>query len=322
MMNNFVFLAHDPGGYEAIFPVAKQLSANKEVTVRVLLAGKASEAMPLFRCNEEEIEKIILDKISNNEHFILVTGTSWNSLVELKCIRLCKKNNIKTIAILDYWSSYCDRFKYENEMVYPDWIFVMDQLAYDEATAAGINPSIMKITGNPGLDYYVQRNNRNRNVLFFSQPLSMLYKIDDIGYDEFISFELFLNACKELGLYPHIKFHPKETPDMIERFGQYSVDGPIEEIARDYSAVVGMTTMGLLQCSLMGLPVISFQPNLKTHDLCIINKLGITKGAFSYAELVDQLKIITGAINEIHLPFWYDGKSTDRVVKALLEIEN
>ena len=179
----------------------------------------------------------------------------------------------------------------------------------------------MRITGNPGLDDYVNVKKHRKRVLFVSQPLSELYNTEDTGYNEFIAFENILKACDELGISPYIKFHPKETNKMIQLYKDYSVEGDIEDIAFHYDAIIGMTTMGLLQCSLMGIPVISFQPNLNTDDQCIINKLEIAQGTFSYETLVERLKIITGSVNESNLPFWYDGMSTSRCINELVSIK-
>lgn len=320
-MNDFIFIAHDPGGLDAVYPVALELSKRDKISIRLALSGQAGNKQPLFKMRDDEIMNLLYSKVNNGDGFVLVTGTSWNATLELESIAFCKSNGIKTVSILDYWCNYMDRFKYKDTVVFPDRLFVMDQLAFNEAVKEGVDPSIIRITGNPGLDHYVHKKLNNKKVLFISQPLSLLYNISETGYDEFAAFKNVIDACEELSITPYIKFHPKETERMRELYQEYSVGGNIEEIVSDYNAVIGMTTMGLLQCSLMGIPVISFQPNLSSEDLCIINKIGIAHGVFTYKELIDQLKMITGTVDKKNLPFWYDGKSTERCVKELLEIK-
>lgn len=320
-MKDMIFLAHDPGGFDAVYPVAFYMSKKKDMKVKLILTGQAAEREPLLGMSERDTIDNIREKLKITSDFILVTGTSWDSSVELECIKLCKSSGIKTVSILDYWCNYTERFKQKDEYIYPDFLFVMDQLAFDEAKAEGINPDIMRLTGNPGLDNYVQKKIKKKKVLFISQPLSMLYSVEKTGYSEFEAFEGVLRACKELRLVPKIKFHPKETQKMMEMYQSYSVDGKVEDIACEYDVIVGMTTMGLLQCSLMGIPVISYEPDLNVEDSCIINKLGIAKGAYCYSDLLEQLKVITGSVNEENLPFWYDGRSTERCVEELIKLD-
>jgi len=319
-MKEYVFLANDPGGYDAVYPVAVELSKEKNVSVKLILTGQAANKEPLFKMTDEEALFFLENKARKNDKFILVTGTSWNSFVELQSILLCKKSNIRTVSILDYWSNYSERFNLEGMYVFPDILFVMDQLAYDEAVQEGINPDIMRIVGHPGLDRFSKIKRKKRKILFLSQPLSMLYSVEEIGYSEFEAFDGVVKACNELGIVPYIKFHPKETEEMRSKYQSYSIDGVVEELAPDFDVVIGMATMGLLHCSLMGIPVLCYEPNLKTRDYSITNKLNITRKIYEYEELVKGLSDITGLVKEKSIPFWYDGHSTQRCLKELLNM--
>lgn len=317
-MKKIIFLAHDPGGYDVIWPVYKFIKKVRDDT-ELILVGPMGEKNKKFKKKREEVIRYLKEMIGHLK-FLLVTGTSWNSDVELAAIKLCRENSIETIAILDYWCNYKERFRMENEYIFPDHYFVMDEIAYKEAVECGVDRSIMVIVGQPGLDFYVDRKvktDNNNKILFLSQPLSVLYR-DDEGYSEFSAFEGILKAGKELNIDVKIKFHPKETEKMKYKYKYYQVEGNLAEIAFEYNVVIGMSTMGLLQCALMGIPVVSYQPGLITEDICIINKLGITKGAYTYEELLNQLRNIK-TVKKKKLPFWFDGKSTERCVKRILK---
>lgn len=322
MRMNFVFLANDPGGADSLLPVAKAIEMQAEAHVKVLLSGKAEERLPIYKTTKEDTLLFLEQSINNNDDFVLITGTSWNSTIELEAIKLCKDNSIITISILDYWSNYIERFVLYDDYVFPDYLFLMDQMAYDEAVASGINSEIIRIVGTPGLDCYVNRNTKRKSVLFLSQPLSAIKANSNDGYNEFDAFEGVLKACNELNLSIDIKFHPKETDEMKRTFADYQVEGDLIELVNRYDVVVGMNSMGLLQCALMDIPIISFEPNLLTDDKCITNKLNISKCITSYEDLVDQLKILTGTIRNDSKPFWFDGKSTNRCVQELFQIIN
>ena len=319
-MKELIFLAHDPGGYDVIMPVYN-VFVKEGYKAELFLSGVVGESNPEYYKKDIEIVSILDKYIKEQKQFVLVTGTSWNSKIEVEATKLCNEKNIQTVSILDYWCNYKERFKLNEEFIFPRQLFVMDELARREAVESGIPADIMKIVGQPGLDFYVGRKvkwSKNRNLLFLSQPLSDLYGNSE-GYTEFDAFKGVLSAGKELGYSINIKFHPKENEKMIKKYVDYSIEGELEDICGNYDAVIGMTTMGLLQCSLMGIPVLSYEPNLIGIERCIINKLGIAKGAYSYDDLLEQLKDVNVADKEV-FPFWFDGKSTERCVKELIKI--
>lgn len=325
-MRKLVFLAHDPGGYDVIRPVYDRFSVCCDA--ELFLSGAAGRKFPEYGKTNKDILNTLQDYCNGQVPFMLVTGTSWNSEIEAEAISLCNSKEIPTVSILDYWSNYKERFRFGSEYVFPRHLFVMDKLAFDEAGENGVPMEIMQIVGQPGLDFYVHRRreversnttDRNHKILFLSQPISDLYG-DSEGYTEFDTFEGVLEAGRVMGCEVYIKFHPKDSERMVALYSKYRVDGSLEEICGGYRVVIGMTTMGLLQCSLLGVPVLSYQPNLVGMEKCIINKLGIAKGAYSYMELIERLKTLDKADGGV-FPFWFDGKSTDRCVKKLIEIE-
>lgn len=320
-MKDIIFLANDPGGFDVIWPLYKRFTKNNRRGIRLLLTGSAGEKKNHFQQSPQNVVNIISSMIEKKIEFILVTGTSWDSNVEREAIRLCKNNQVVTVSILDYWCNYMERFQSDIGYIFPDYLFVMDEIAAMEAVDSGIDKSIIRIVGHPGLDFYVKKKTMwkaKNSILFLSQPLSLLYG-DSMGYTELDAFKGVLTAGKELGFSVKIKFHPKESEHMRQKYGEYGIDGMLEDIVGDYGGVIGMSTMGLLQCSLMGIPIISYQPRLKVKDMCITNKLGITKGAYKYSELIDQLRVLSDVRN-VKFPFWYDGKSTDRCTGQLNEI--
>ncbi|MBR6381139.1 MAG: hypothetical protein IKS07_05635 [Lachnospiraceae bacterium] len=318
-MKEFVFLANDPGGYDCVYPVTEAFRNLEGVSVQVFFTGPAGEKAPQYRSEKEAILALLREKIAQGQAFILVTGTSWNCDTETSAIGLCKASGVKTVSILDYWSNYKRRFVLGEGYIFPDAFFVMDELAKEEAEADGIPAGICRITGNPGLDRYAGKASAPKTVLFLSQPLSVINLTSD-GYTEVEAFDGVCRACEQLGLIPRIKFHPKEAPWMLEKYRHLEAAGTMDEAVAESDVIVGMTTMGLLQCAMSGIPVISYQPGLSVPDKCITNKLGITRGAFTYEDLVAQLQAITGAMDPKALPFWFDGASTKRCVDELLKM--
>lgn len=313
--------AHDPGGYDVIFPVYERLKADGKAEARLFLAGPAGEKRPEYRAEAPEILRYLSQRA--DQGLFVVTGTSWNSDVELLVLQWCGAHGIPTVSILDYWSNYKSRFRLGEAYVLPDWYFVMDETAAEEAAREGIDRSVIRIVGQPGLDAYVRRRvspARNRKLLFLSQPLSSVPRKEPLGYTEFDAAEDALRAASSLGYTVDMKFHPKETEKMREKYRDFQVEGSLPELVSGYEAVVGMSTMGLLQCALMGIPVVSYQPGLLGEDACITNKLRITKGAFSYPELCRRLESLEAFTIKGDRLIWMDGRSTERCVEEIYRI--
>ena len=326
-MKKVVFVCHDPGGYDAVRPVYELMKKDGIDCIFFPLGPSAKLAAVNVDINESLNN--INSMAAKGDISVLVTGTSWGVDYELDCISICDKAEIKTVSILDYWSNYKMRF-YHNEKkkyVFPQYYFVMDELAKKEAIGEGVPEKILEITGSPGLDKYVdcQQDKSlfredDEDVLFLSQPLSVLYG-DSLGYTEKTVFSDVAEVCKRLGKTVKIKFHPKDDDEFRQAYKSYEESDCIDIIAHKYSKIVGMNTMALLQLYLIGGSVINYQPGLKQPDLCITNILGITKRIDNKTDLAKVLLENDGKTCTMTCRFfWQDGKSTWRVFNRLKEL--
>lgn len=321
-MKKIIFLAHDPGGYDVIFPIADSFIKSKIICEFYCIgpAGRLNEKYSIEYTNlKEEILKMIQEKCIS----LLVTGTSWGDTTEIEMIALCKRANIKTISILDYWSNYAERFKSRDGIyIYPDHYLVMDEIAQEEAIRDGVPKEILKVIGHPGLDKYVlykkqtiKQKEKKINILFLSQPLSELYG-DSLGYTEKGVLKDIIRFSKENNYNLKVKFHPKDEEKIKNEYSEFAIQGDLINIMPQYDFIVGMNTMGLLHAALMDICAISYQPNLNKSDGCITNKLGITKLVSSYQQLgkiLEEMKNARSHQMELQQLIWMDGKSTQRV---------
>ena len=328
-MKKIIFLAHDPGGYDVIFPVANSFM-QKDIPCEFYCIGPAAKLNSKYAAEYSEIEKNIKKIIQEKNVSLLVTGRSWGSTSELEMLGLCKAANVKTISILDYWSNYAKSFQKGDGMkVYPDYYLVMDEIAQREAIEEGVPQDILKIVGHPGLDKYVSykkiemKDKKNKkDILFLSQPLSMLYG-NSLGYTEKNVLEDVIKISNKYGFKLKVKFHPKDAVDFQKKYSEITVQGNLIDIMQQYDLIIGMTTMGLLHAALMHIPVISYQPGLLKDDGCITNKLGITELVDSYQALEDtfsRLYRIEKWESKKTECSWLDGKSTERVVSLIKEV--
>ncbi|CQR70444.1 hypothetical protein [Sporomusa ovata] len=330
-MKKIIFLAHDPGGYDVVFPVAENFQ-RESCAADFYCIGPAANLNPLYKITPDELLKKIKYQLDYRKITGLVTGTSWGSYAELQAIAACKQAGVPTVAILDYWSNYKTRFVCSSgETIYPDYYIVMDQLAREEAIQDGIPQTIIKVLGHPGLDKYITKqistNNPGRDfkkALFLSQPLSALYG-EKLGYTEQQALYDCANVLTRHNCVLHVKFHPKDEVSFQQCYAEMAVSGNLFDIIPEYDLIIGMSTMGLLHAVLMGVPAISYQPNLRESDMCITNKLGLTKCANSLQELELQLALMSShdinSCNELSQKLiWLDGHSTNRVAAFIREV--
>jgi hypothetical protein len=332
-MKQILFLAHDPGGYDVVSPVAKKIRNITDFNTAFHCVGPAARLDRIYAIGEEEFIALLKDKIASKQIDLLVTGTSWGSTLETSAVSMCKEAGVTTVSILDYWSNYILRLNgSDEELIYPDHYIMMDELACCEAISEGVPEEIIRVLGHPGLDRFIQARQEksysresHRKVLLLSQPLSKLYG-ETLGYTEQTVIEEVVQAVASIpNLSLAIKFHPKDDSRLKEKYRLLAVEGDLFNILTDYDLVVGMNTIGLLHAILLGVPALSYQPKLKQTDACITNKLGLTPLVYSYEGLAERLESFIENQGDIEKKdmkeyVWSDGKSTDRISSFIQEL--
>ena len=327
-MKQILFLAHDPGGYDVVSPIAREMRSTGEIATSFYCVGPAANLAKMYAIGEEEFVALLKDKIASKQVNLLVTGTSWGSTLECSAISVCKAAGVTTVSILDYWNNYSFRFKgKDGQLLYPDHYIMMDHLARHEAISEGVPEEIIRVLGHPGLDRFIQDRNekcdrqerKNRKVLLLSQPLSKLYG-ETLGYTEQTVIEDVIQAVEQVSnLSLAIKFHPKDDGCLKEKYRSFAVEGDLFDMMQEYDLAIGMNTIGLLHAILLGVSAVSYQPNVKQPDVCITNKLGLTPLFQSYERLVEQLATIQCNKEQKNMKkyIWFDGESTKRITSFI-----
>ena len=119
-------VAHDAG---AASHIAAWFSTSK-LPLYVYAEGPAKDLFARsFLHNEKSLSNAI-DKSS-----LVVTGTGWASDLEHSARQLACKRNIPTVAVLDHWANYRERFQRDDEEKLPDTLWVADAEAVSLATS-------------------------------------------------------------------------------------------------------------------------------------------------------------------------------------------
>lgn len=332
--------AQDPGGANAVAPVAKLLWEEGRVA---LVALGARWAEPVFSAWKlplipaPGLEEGLLSwahltlqaarVLTEHSAQILLLGTSWGPSIEKALIQRARLQAIPSIAVLDSWGNYVERFSgvhSEERMAFlPDRIAVMDAFAHEEMVAQGFSPGQLVVTGQPAFDDLLQfaqatAASRVRQeltakyglalnalvVVFVSEPLAAIYGADAgsptyLGYHEERVLRDIVAAIETLQAeFPQpltllVKAHPKEDPPRLAH-GLRSIGSTARVLAGEDTrrllliadAVVGMSSIVLVESYLLGRPTISYQPGLRVRDPFVLTRSGL----LARVQSADQLR--------------------------------
>lgn len=182
MKYNLLTVCHDPGGAEVLGSYLKH-KRDEYGSLWCVAEGLAKRIFQNKRLQEylidaEKGRRLILSR--EVDLLLASTGRSWN--LETDFIRLAKQNSIMTIAMLEHWINYKERFGYPHrnwQMNIPEEIWVLDLLAkkiakkeFGKRVTIKIKPNLyFKDLKKAYAKTIVSRGRRYFNILFLSEPI-------------------------------------------------------------------------------------------------------------------------------------------------------
>lgn len=294
MKKKLFLLGHDPGGINLLLPLIESFSNFNNIEVHFLIIGKFKGKVKFkdssdvfcheiftFPCTnypqEEDVNQGDLENILDTiKPSVIVTGSSINSNIERYAFAYGKKAKIKTIAYVDSWVGEAVRFRSQIIEAYPDVIMVCDDIAkslYENLSGDKIS---IKVVGNPHFDQLLEKRKvlrrvQNNNILFISENISHYYPDSPIN-----EFSIIENIVKNHTEKKHINLvirpHPLESRDewfnycesnseKLNEFVKLSVDDKFNIIDsfEQTQIVIGISSMALIEASLLGLNTFSYQ---------------------------------------------------------------
>lgn len=153
----------------------------------------------------------------------LVTGTGWGSRLEHDARDAARRLGIRSIAVLDHWTNYGERFVRDEMTVLPDELWVVDEYALSIArrTFPGL-----KIVLQP--DCYAEQQARGIAPLSAASD-ELLYLLEPARSDwgrgepgEFQALRYFFDHLVHLGLADGVTIrlrpHPSDPPGKYDAF--------------------------------------------------------------------------------------------------------
>lgn len=211
-------VCHDAGGANQILAMLDKSDLDR---VNAYMEGPAAE---LWRKTFPKVgmttglSELLADTAT------LITGTGWASDLEHNARRAASERGVRSIAVLDHWTNYSERFFRNEETILPDEIWVVDANAL--AIARQTFPSL-QITLQP--DHYAEQQISNilpvtatskNELLYLLEPARSTWGRNDLG--EFQALRFFFERLPLLGLpgdtVIRLRPHPSDPPGKYDEF--------------------------------------------------------------------------------------------------------
>lgn len=269
-------VSHDAGGAEILSSYIRQ----KSLSCVYSLSGPATK---IFNQKLKLSASLpLMEALSMADE--LLCGTSWQSDLEWEAIALARKAGKRSVAFLDHWVNYRERFIRNGIENLPDELWVGDAEA--ESLALHLFPSIpVRLIANPyfedlrktlyGFPLCSNRNTTHPRILYVCEPvrehaLNVYGNERHWGYTEEDALDFFLTNCSVIGTPIDrivVRPHPSEVADKYD-WVYRNYDLPLyrgghktlfEEVAES-DVLVGCESMAMVIGMLAGCRVISSIP--------------------------------------------------------------
>ncbi|MCS7029739.1 MAG: hypothetical protein NZ519_13350, partial [Bacteroidia bacterium] len=223
-----LFVFSDPAGAKAVLAKAYFLQKEKKLSDLKIISDRkydffAEFGLEVLSYNESEEIKWIQDFKPD----FVFTGTSYTSKIELKFIEQAVKQNILSVAFIDHWTNFYSRFVWNDKVIFPDKIWVIDEKAKNLAIQENLPQEKLQIVGNPYYEFLkIWKPNLSKEdflrtigldacvsyVLYVPEPLSQVGGVEKFGFDEYEVLEELICYFKKKYVSSHkfllVKPHP------------------------------------------------------------------------------------------------------------------
>lgn len=288
-VRKIALFAHDAGGAEILLELLKASLAGGEFRIFALADSpcytliKAKKLEHLW-CEIAPEKSDIETKLALFQPSIVLYGTGWQNHLEYHFLNYAKTHNLPSIAFLDHWTNYRERFGYpeknwENNL--PSFIAAHDQTSFDIAKTLGL-PNVIAIKNYALLTQLKEAQSvlanlhENDTLLFLSEPTAKVAErsFGDAygwGFTEKEVFEDILTCKEKFGCKNIlIRLHPSDTPETyqaIDPNATFSHSTLLEDIARA-KVIIGIDTIALYTAYLLGKYAISYIPS-NQRECCV-----------------------------------------------------
>lgn len=275
-------VSHDAGVSELLCALISQY--REDVTWHIFAYPQSPMAL-ICKRNDLVFTPIgdAVQQLQNLKPDALLFGTGWQERCERPYVTYCKEHGIPTVAFLDHWSSYRERFGYPEtswEKNCGDFTAVHDEKALKLALDFDLPHPIAL----PNL--YLQKLiaaatvkaiSPTQNLLFLSEPTDVVAKAtygdeNHWGFTQYTVLEDIFKNFAQFGCAAiTIRLHPSEISSgfkkIMKKYPHIRVQindaktFDLTDQLLNAKVILGFNTMALYTAALMGKNVISYLPS-------------------------------------------------------------
>jgi hypothetical protein len=293
MLKQVYFYAVDPGALSVMQAIID--SSPDNVKCYWVAEGYAKSIFDSKGIEYFDIRNIETNLEADN---VFVLGSQINTSRTAELIKSFFDKNIKTIFLFDHWCNYSKHFTLPNgSFALPTRIFVMDEYVKSKLIKLGIDESIIRIVGYPGIEFEVNQvkgiiSHKKQEIekkigvafgekiiLLALEPLSEDFPVESLNYDEYSITLLVHQAIQELeseNIQLVVRLHPRQSKSKYSEFvkakrlnGKIIICPEKVSLAESLSIadmVIGMYSVFLIIALVLGKQTISLQFNAKDTD--------------------------------------------------------
>ena len=229
-------VCHDAGAANLILP---WIAADRPEPLRPVMAGPAAA---LWRARFGTTATLRLDAALDGAAALLA-GTGWASDLEHRARKIAKERGIRSVAVVDHWVNYRERFVRNGEEVLPDEIWVTDDYAL--ALVRKQFPDVpVELRPNLYLDEQLARTpplgDADQDVLFVAEPIRADWARETPGEVQALDY---LQEHREgVGIPPRarlrIRPHPSDPSGKYDAWANAHANVTIDR-SEDLAAALG-----------------------------------------------------------------------------------
>jgi hypothetical protein len=291
--DSLALVCHDAGASRLIFEwiradATKQSNATSNWCL--LTQGPAVKLWSEYNLPQVRQCQTIHEVLSGAQ--VLISGTGWASNLEYDSIRAARQLGIKSIAVIDHWTNYRQRFIRNGIEVLPDELWVTDEYAKRLAEHEFKNVKVVQMP-NLFLERLVQEVRSNdhqksvgNNILYLLEPIRDAWG-DGVINGEFEALDFFIENIEVLGMNSDLSIRLRPHPsDPMDKYNKWISKQENLKVILDKSptlaesimwsdVVVGCQTYAMVVALEAGKQVFSSIPPWAPS--CILPQEGIVK---------------------------------------------
>ena len=281
-----LFIFSDPGGAK---PILSYLSLNKKIKTFLVISDRLYNFYSDFNIQVDIYnEGSEFEIINTFKPDFIFTGTSYTSQIELKFILAAKKSGIISYSFIDHYTCFLERFKFNNDYIFPENICVLDETAVNIAHENKLPGNIL----NTGNYYHIYLKkwkpintkkellekvgiqlSKKKICVYGPDPLSNKVKVNEFDFDELEATKHLSKIAEELKETHQfiLNPHPNQNLEKISKLcGNHMllITQPIDVNSLIYYAdvVLGFFSSFLVEATILNKPVLRFFLNKKMSD--------------------------------------------------------